>query len=89
MLLGATIDFYLLEKVQLVSINPGERNCHIFYKILSPHGMSIKDKRCYMLTPDFGKGRLPLTVKDFSMISISGTFDKRNGVDDSDTYREL
>ena len=89
LLLGATIDFYLLEKVQLVSINPGERNCHIFHKILSPHEMSIKDKRCYMLTPDFGKGRLPLTVKDFSMISISGTFDKRNGVDDSDTYREL
>jgi len=88
-LLGATIDFYLLEKVRLVSVNPGERNYHIFYEILSPHGMSIKDKKRYMLTSDFGKGRIPLTVKDFSMTSISGTFNRRDGVDDSDTYGEL
>ncbi|KAL3822610.1 hypothetical protein ACHAXA_006395 [Cyclostephanos tholiformis] len=88
-LLGATIDFYLLEKVRLVSVNPGERNYHIFYEILSPYGMSIKDKKRYMLTSNFGQGRTPLTVMDFSMTSISGTFDRRDGVDDSDTYGEL
>jgi myosin-5 len=88
-LLGAKIDFYLLEKVRLVSVNPGERNYHIFYEVLSPYGMSIKDKKRYMLTSNFGRGRTPLTVKDFSMTSISGTFDRRDGVDDSDTYGEL
>ena len=40
-LLGATIDTYLLEKVRLVSVNPGERNYHIFYELLSPNGMCI------------------------------------------------
>lgn len=88
-LLGATIDFYLLEKVRLVSVNPGERNYHVFYELLSPQGMSIKDKRHYMLTSNFGKGSIPLTVTDFNMTSISGTFDRRDGVDDSDTYGEL
>ena len=61
-LLGATIDFYLLEKVRLVSVNPGERNYHVFYELLSPRGMSIKDKMRYMLTSHFGSGRTPLTV---------------------------
>jgi len=88
-LLGATIDFYLLEKVRLVSVNPGERNYHIFYELLSPRGMSINDKRQYMLTSHFGKGNTQLTVNDFNMTSISGTFDRRDGVDDSDTYGEL
>ena len=87
-LLGATIDFYLLEKVRLVSVNPGERNYHVFYEILSP-GMSLSDKKRFMLTSNFGQGRTPLTVHDFSMTSVSGTFDRRDCVDDSDTFGEL
>ncbi|KAL3770357.1 hypothetical protein ACHAWU_003577 [Discostella pseudostelligera] len=88
-LLGATIDVYLLEKVRLVSVNPGERNYHVFYELLSPRGMNVKEKQRYKLTSQFGKGKAPLTVKDFSMTSVSGTFDRRDGVDDSDTYQEL
>mmetsp|Transcript_5020 Transcript_5020/g.11043 ORF Transcript_5020/g.11043 Transcript_5020/m.11043 type:complete len:1631 (-) Transcript_5020:83-4975(-) len=88
-LLGAKIDFYLLEKVRLVSVNPGERNYHIFYELLSPHGMRVSDKQRYKLTSSFGKGRTKLTVHDFNMTSISGTFDRRDGVDDSETYGEL
>ena len=88
-LLGASIDFYLLEKVRLVSVNPGERNYHVFYEITCPRGMSMKEKKRYKLTSSFGKGDKPLTAEDFNMTSISGTFDRRDGVVDMDTYREL
>eukprot|EP00569_Conticribra_weissflogii_P007783 CAMPEP_0171338772 /NCGR_PEP_ID=MMETSP0878-20121228/7528_1 /TAXON_ID=67004 /ORGANISM="Thalassiosira weissflogii, Strain CCMP1336" /LENGTH=2045 /DNA_ID=CAMNT_0011840587 /DNA_START=10 /DNA_END=6147 /DNA_ORIENTATION=+ len=88
-LLGASIYFYLLEKVRLVSVNPGERNYHIFYEVLSPSGMELEDRKRYMLTSSFGRGSTPSSVRDFRMTSMSGTFDRRDGVDDSDTYREL
>lgn len=87
-LLGASIDFYLLEKVRLVSVNEGERNYHIFYELLS-RGMDIKAKRRLLLTSNCGRGNAASTVKDFKMTSMSGTYDRRDGVDDSDTYSEL
>ena len=88
-LLGASIQFYLLEKVRLVSVNPGERNYHVFYEVLSS-GMSLKEKKRYMLTSNFGSGSHLSTVNDFYMTSVSGTFDRsRDKVKDSDTYREL
>jgi len=88
-LLGASIDFYLLEKVRLVSVNPGERNYHVFYEITCPRGMSMKEKKRYKLTSSFGRGDKPLTAEDFKMTSMSGTFDRRDGVVDMDTYQEL
>ncbi|KAL7553526.1 hypothetical protein ACHAWF_016812, partial [Thalassiosira exigua] len=88
-LLGAKIDFYLLEKVRLVAVNPGERCYHVFYEVLSPRGMDSKDKRRYKLTSDFGRGSKPLTPRDFRTTSASGTYDRRDGVDDSDTFAEL
>ncbi|KAL9189662.1 hypothetical protein ACHAXT_009337 [Thalassiosira profunda] len=88
-LLGACIDFYLLEKVRLVSVNPGERNYHIFYELLSPQGLSLSDKRRYMLTSNFGRNHTLSTVDDFRMTAMSGTFDRRDGVDDAVTYGEL
>ena len=88
-LLGASIQVYLLEKVRLVSVNPGERNYHVFYEVLSS-GMSLKEKKRYMLTSNFGRGSHPSTVNDFYMTSFSGTFDRsRDKVKDSDAYREL
>jgi hypothetical protein len=88
-LLGASIHFYLLEKVRLVSVNHGERNYHVFYEVLSS-GMSLKEKKRYMLTNNFGRGIHPATVRDFYMTSLSGTFDRsRDGVDDADTCKEL
>ena len=88
-LLGASIDFYLLEKVRLVSVNPGERNYHVFYEITCPRGMGVKEKKRYKLTSNFGKGETSLGAEDFKMTSISGTFDRRDGVADLDTYQEL
>lgn len=88
-LLGASIDFYLLEKVRLVSVNPGERNYHVFYEITCPRGMGVKEKKRYKLTSNFGKGETPLGAEDFKMTSVSGTFDRRDGVADLDTYQEL
>ena len=88
-LLGASIYFYLLEKVRLVSVNSGERNYHIFYEMLSCAGMDLAERRQYKLTSNFGGGRSLLSVNDFKMTCMSGTFDRRDGVDDADTYREL
>lgn len=88
-LLGASIHFYLLEKVRLVNVNPGERNYHIFYEVLSI-GMSLEDKKRYMLTSDFGRGSQPMTVADFNMTLMSGSFIRsRDGVQDLETYKEL
>jgi myosin-5 len=87
-LLGASIHFYLLEKVRLVSVNQGERNYHVFYEVLSP-AMDVNEKKRYMLTSNFGRGSNPSTARDFYMTSVSGTFDRRDGVNDSDTYQEL
>jgi len=42
-----------------------------------------------MLTSNFGRGSNPSTARDFYMTSVSGTFDRRDGVNDSDTYQEL
>ena len=81
-LLGATIDFYLLEKVRLVSVNPGERNYHVFYEVLAPNnGMCMNELRRFKLASK--------TVNDFHMTSMSGTNGRRDGVQDSTTYKEL
>ena len=89
-LLGAAVDVYLLEKVRLVAVNPGERTYHAFYEVLAPgNGLGVPDRRRYMLTAGFGSSRAPLTARDFRMTSMSGTFERRDGVDDAQSYREL
>eukprot|EP00977_Amphora_coffeiformis_P012271 scaffold3034_cov173-Amphora_coffeaeformis.AAC.7 len=78
-LVSASVETYLLEKVRLISQAPGERNYHIFYEILAAlpeefqHDMGI-----------FGA-----TPEDFMMTASSGTFDRRDGVSDKDTFMEL
>lgn len=78
-LIGACIDTYLLEKVRLITQSPGERNYHIFYEMLD--GASDKEREKYFLGD--------LTADDFAIASCSGTFDRRDGVIDADTYKDL
>jgi len=78
-LAGANIETYLLEKVRLISQTEGERNYHIFYELLE--GLPDEDLDRYYLT-DYG-------VEDFLMTNQSGTYDRRDGVRDDDTFQDL
>jgi len=78
-LVGASIETYLLEKVRLISQAEGERNYHVFYEMLA--GMNDTTKETYLLD-DY-------TAEDFNITSCSGTYTRRDGVKDVDTYKDL
>ena len=78
-LVSASVETYLLEKVRLISQGPGERNYHIFYEVLAALPDEFKH--------DMGiAGAGP---QDFMMTAASGTYDRRDGVSDEDTFVEL
>ena len=78
-LIGASIETYLLEKVRLVHQSAGERNFHIFYEFLSS---AMDDEREKYMLGNY-------TAKDFKMTNMSGTYDRRDGEDDSELFDEL
>jgi myosin-5 len=78
-LVGASIETYLLEKVRLIHPGPGERNYHVFYQFLKAANASDRQ--------DFFLGNK--TCRDFRLLSDSGTFDRRDGVDDCETHFEM
>uniref|UniRef100_A0A7S4S8Q1 Myosin motor domain-containing protein n=1 Tax=Ditylum brightwellii TaxID=49249 RepID=A0A7S4S8Q1_9STRA len=78
-LVGASIETYLLEKVRLITQTEGERNYHIFYELLQ--GMEEDQLDNYFIS-DY-------TAEDFNMTNKSGTYDRRDGVDDCETYQDL
>mmetsp|Transcript_42425 Transcript_42425/g.102663 ORF Transcript_42425/g.102663 Transcript_42425/m.102663 type:complete len:1772 (+) Transcript_42425:209-5524(+) len=78
-LVSASVQTYLLEKVRLITPAPGERNYHIFYEILA--GVS-QEERVQLKIAN-------VTARDFRMTASSGTFDRRDGVEDRETYQDL
>ena len=78
-LIGASLDAYLLEKVRLVHQSPGERNFHIFYEMLA--ALNDDERATYHLQG--------YTAQDFKLTNRSGTYDRRDGVDDAVMYDKL
>jgi myosin V len=78
-LVSASIETYLLEKVRLVTQAPGERNYHIFYELLA--GLSQEERKDLRIDNE--------TAQDFRMTASSGTFLRRDGVDDRETFQSL
>jgi len=78
-LVSASIETYLLEKVRLISQAEGERNYHVFYEMLA--GMTDEDLDSFLLGE--------YSAEDFKITSCSGTYDRRDGVKDTDTYEDL
>ncbi|CAB9500229.1 Myosin type-2 heavy chain [Seminavis robusta] len=79
-LIGAQVETYLLEKVRIVTQSVGERNYHIFFELMSG-GMDARELRQFFLAAT-------AAADDFK-ITCSGTYDRRDGVSDKDTYRAL
>jgi myosin-5 len=76
---GASVETYLLEKVRLIHPGAGERNYHIFYQLLS--GATPKERSELLI----GNRQM----KDFRLLSQSGTYDRRDNVSDVENHKEM
>ena len=83
-LVGASIETYLLEKVRLVHQAPGERNFHIFYELFS-----LLDDESEEAQSSLDRMGLNYDMEDFHLINNSDTYDRRDGVLDTDTFSDL
>ena len=78
-LTGARIDTYLLEKVRLIRQAEGERNFHVFYQLLEAVTDEERD-RLFL-------GQMQL--EDFRLVNQSGTYDRRDMVEDREMHKEM
>jgi len=78
-LLRASIDTYLLEKVRLIHQTAGERNFHVFYQFLQAANEDERDE--YLLHG--------YEAHDFNLTNQSGTYDRRDHVNDIDMHKEM
>jgi myosin-5 len=76
---GASIETYLLEKVRLIHPSAGERNYHVFYQFLA--SATQTERRQFFLGNK--------EVKDFKLLSQTTTYDRRDGVSDSENHQEM
>mmetsp|Transcript_3111 Transcript_3111/g.7233 ORF Transcript_3111/g.7233 Transcript_3111/m.7233 type:complete len:1624 (+) Transcript_3111:476-5347(+) len=83
-LAGASIETYLLEKVRLVHQAPGERNFHIFYELFS-----LLDDESDEAQSSIDRMGLSYEMEDFHLINNSDTYDRRDGVLDTETFADL
>jgi myosin V len=79
-LVGAQIETYLLEKIRLITQSNGERNYHIFFELLSG-GIDARELSQYYLAPT-------ARPSDFR-VTANGTYDRRDGVTDRETFKQL
>ncbi|CAK4680520.1 hypothetical protein LEN26_011023 [Aphanomyces euteiches] len=76
-LMGASIQTYLLETVRVTSQAPGERNYHVFYELLA--GLDSENKEKWGLT----------TPKAFYYLNQSDCFARKDGVKDKEQFAVL
>ncbi|OQR88651.1 myosin [Thraustotheca clavata] len=77
LLVGASIQVYLLESIRVTSQAPNERNYHIFYEFLA--GASEDQKEQWALTK----------AKNFHYLNQSDCFARKDGVDDQKQFHLL
>jgi myosin-5 len=78
-LIGASIETYLLEKVRLIHQASDERNFHVFYEMLAA---ATPQERTQLFLENY-------TARDFKMTSQSGTYTRRDGVNDAQLFDKL
>lgn len=84
---GAKIETYLLEKVRLIHPSEGERNYHVFYQFLAC--ATAEEKRAYLLDGRGSSMGRMMGVEDFHLLSQTGTYDRRDGVEDGEMHEEM